>query len=736
MVKEWCKLLQDMIDSSRTNASFAASFEAFPDHNANDPNDSNYTDNQVNPSMTSITSITSIPSNDLENGHESHDISITNPSISNVMSHPSDDSIGFPNLTQQSSISLNQPYNPFYGIPTSNSVHSAHSMESHNEPLPIHRDSASNNPYYSAPVLIHQNTNNNNADIASAPSVEDIEPDNPGTDPLETKVDEFPKDFPPQINNQFPSLDINHAVDNNTQIIQNKNKENVAFNQFQLASTLSLQSSLLKSWMSFNPITRSLCAVTTAPMVNERFIFQCIDPLHHIYTIQSPQSPKCPHSLFLSAMRDGEIQFVPSMKGIYEQWKVQYHDINQISITSLYDNTHFGIDSNGLFHHKYPSITSIVQFTVSPPVQLSQPQHQRESDIHSIISWPKLDGMCIALKCCIGDGHHLGVEHRDSKSVSTQYTTCQSFDGALLVRSTFEVHQDGKWQLFAFKSVLNGKWLSPSKNGTICFVDTLSESEYFSVIWHDVHILSLMTYLGTLWKVNKKNTLFHEGYDWRSPHCAFEVISKQFERQNRDLSNVPSPQLPIRKVDGNMKRDIWLKGRVENAGYLAFRSKPYRYEAVSQMMGKWETIRFQHDATRNNGDHRCVVRLFTDNGMVIGCDGGAQIVFLQKEDGNDELRCRWMVHFHEWNVISIQNMQFRGWLTLKKNIKNGAYVLSTVNPKFDAKGAPMVDVENARLFKRIECQFELWPFANCKDQYSDKVKSSGSLKRGNVSFAM
>ena len=620
----------------------------------------------------------------------------------------------------------NQPYNPFYGIPSSSFSRNT----PQNEPLPTMPTDSSSNPYSTTLRQQSRNTSNSNADIASAPSVEDIDSIDPSGH-SELKLVE-----------EFKSMDMK-AVHSGTV-------------HFQLAATLSLQSSMFKSWVSFHPNTSTLCAVTTKPMVNERFVFQCIDEVNKIYTIKT-----C-NGLYLSAERSGAIRFVPRVSGIYEQWKVSYHHINQITITSRYDQTHLGIDAHGLFHHKYPSITAIVQFTVSPPVQLTKYQQNMAISAHHLqaqsavptankeILWPKLvDGMLIALRCCVGDGYHLGVEHLNSKTVSTQYTTCRSFDGELLARSTFKVHRDPMHRLFALQSTLNGKYLSPSRtaDGRMCLVESgkVSDREYFNVIWHDWNVISIQTYHGTLCKIEHKNgqrashrnVLFHKGYDWRSTLCAFEVISKHFERLNRgqrDNAHIPSPQLPVRTVQGSIKRDIWLKGR-GSAGYLAFRSKPYRFEAVSQMMGKWETIRFQHDETRNNS-HKCVVSLFTSNGMVMACDAGAQLTFLTKDDENDTLRCRWSVYFLDYALISIRNEKYKGWLCLRKHIKNGVPVLSIMNPNFDENGSPVINVENARQFKKTQCQFELWPLANCKDEYSESLSSTSAHTQNNLTFAM
>ena len=163
-------------------------------------------------------------------------------------------------------------------------------------------------------------------------------------------------------------------------------------------------------------------------------------------------------------------------------------------------------------------------------------------------------------------------------------------------------------------------------------------------------------------------------------------------------------------------------------------------------MGRWETLRFQHDIKRNNSD-KCIVSLYTENGMMLACDHVAQLTFLTKNDENDELRCRWRIFFHNYSLISIQNEKYKGWMTLKKHIKTGIYVLSIENPRFDTHGQPIMSVENARQFKNIYSQFQLCPVANCKDiqykqqqQYKNTNRNyshhNKSMSTTNVSFAM
>merc|ERR1711972_1301111 len=116
----------------------------------------------------------------------------------------------------------------------------------------------------------------------------------------------------------------------------------------------------------------------------------------------------------------------------------------------------------------------------------------------------------------------------------------------------------------------------------------------------------------------------------------------------------------------------------------------YRFEAVSRMMGRWETLRFQRDAEREGGaSGKCVVGLFTANGMVLANDGAANLVFVEKE-GNDVARCRWSVVFHDRACVSIRNVRFGGWLVLRKQIKTGIFVLGMLNADFGGDGQPVV----------------------------------------------
>merc|ERR1712048_1499007 len=85
---------------------------------------------------------------------------------------------------------------------------------------------------------------------------------------------------------------------------------------------------------------------------------------------------------------------------------------------------------------------------------------------------------------------------------------------------------------------------------------------------------------------------------------------------------------------------------------------------------------------------------------------------------------RWNIVFHHYALISIQNEKYKGWMMLRKHIKNNVYVLSMSNPKFDQFGKPIVDIEKARMFKNIHCQFELCPIANCKDLHYDDEDNS------------
>ena len=577
----------------------------------------------------------------------------------------------------------------------------------------------------------------------------------PGTNISNASAPSYEESVDSKLNEQFNSIDL-----------QTLNAGNM---QFKIAQTVSLKSVIFKSWISYNRESNILVASqTSTPMINERFTFQCVDQPNKIYTIQTSSG------LYLSADSNGALKLLPKVYGIYEQWVLKYYHINQISITSKYYNTHFGIDSNGLYHHKYPAVTDIVKFEVSPPVILTQHQqnkaiaithwqesHSKPPAHETNIPWPILmHESSIALSSCVSDGHFIGVENKTSCHVNTNYNTYQSFDGAIFDSRAFIVYQDRPYQLFAFKSALTGKYLSPEEvqDGKIRFSDELTQREYFRAIWHDLNIVSFMTYHGTVLKINQKdNTLYHEGYDWRSPDCAFEIKSKQFDRINnvtngkRTMSNMngqkslPHPQLPVRSVNGQIKRDIWLKGNGGDMGYLAFRSKPYRYEAVSRIMGRWETLRFQHDIKRNNSD-KCIVSLFTENGMILACDHVAQLTFLTKDDEDDELRCRWRIFFHNYSLISIQNEKYKGWMILKDILKQEYMYYQWKILNLILMENPIFSIENARQFRNIYAQFQLCPIANCKDiqykqqkrqhqQYSN-VYHNKSMSTTNVSFAM
>ncbi len=144
--------------------------------------------------------------------------------------------------------------------------------------------------------------------------------------------------------------------------------------------------------------------------------------------------------------------------------------------------------------------------------------------------------------------------------------------------------------MYAFQCLLNNKYISPNDNineGTIQFVEQFStEKEYFQIVWHNINIVSLITYNET-----------YESKENENNNCLFEIKSKEFNRLNKNINTIPYCQLPIRSINGQWKRDTWLKGI--NVGYLAFRSQPYRYEAVSQIMGQWNTIRFANILIRN-----------------------------------------------------------------------------------------------------------------------------------------
>eukprot|EP00483_Globobulimina_turgida_P009963 UN09982 len=151
-------------------------------------------------------------------------------------------------------------------------------------------------------------------------------------------------------------------------------------------------------------------------------------------------------------------------------------------------------------------------------------------------------------------------------------------------------------------------------------------------------------------------------------------------------------------------------------------------------MGKWETLRFTHDLVLNSYNKtQCIVSLFTENGMIIACDNMAQITFLTKEKEKDILRSRWKIYFHNYSLISIQNCKYKGWMILKQHIKQpNIYMLSIINANFDANGKPIIDVKHERLFKNVYCQFELCPFANCKQNIHKNNKKQNSA----VSFSM
>eukprot|EP01083_Nonionella_stella_P290016 986824_1 len=597
-------------------------------------------------------------------------------------------------------INPNQPINPFYGQISASS-----------------EEVTAPNQYY-ASLKPKTQTDTDPISIASAPPLDEDDS---------------------KMNTQFESMNL-------------RNPDDI---QFKISETVSLKCSAFGTWVSYEAQHGYLTAVSASPMINERFDVQCIDTIHDLYTIQTPSG------FYISADVHGQLKFVPKIYGIYEQWIIRYHHINKISITSKYYGTHFGMDSNGLFDHKCADISSeCALFEVSPPMILSS--NQRNKAIHkhwnqpqipntlapslnNAIQWPPLvNGSSIAL-CCgsRGDGTYVGVENKQSKSLRTNYSTYQSFDGELLERSTFYVTQNAPHQLFALRCALNDKYLSPSDtaNGKIRFVNSCTEKEYFDIVWHEFNVVSLVCWHGTVVRV-KNNVLYHEGYDvMRSNECVFEIKCKQRMNRRQNVDSIPRLQLPVRSIDGEIKRDIWLKGHSPHIGYLAFRSQPYRYEAVSQIMGRWETLRFKHDMQCSKAN-KCIVSLFSANGMIVTCDDKqAQIAIVRQEDVKDKEGARWRIYFHSYSLISIQNEKYKGWMALQKDQKTNIYVLHMLNPLFDQRSKPLVDIKHARQYKNIYCQFELCPIANCKDiQKSNNASSSHSFattqNKSNITFSM
>jgi hypothetical protein len=376
----------------------------------------------------------------------------------------------------------------------------------------------------------------------------------------------------------------------------------------------------------------------------------------------------------------------------------------------------------------------MVLFHVSPPVILAKAEHSKAIEMHQwqnmnvsslpafeegVIEWPRIP-VLMALQCK-SNMQFMGADTKSNK-IQCDFSNCMSFDGHLLDRCTFEVMQDASFQLFAFKSKLNQKYLTPSakQSGEIVFSEQLRPECFFSLVWHHTNLISLRTYHGTYLMVKKVSSasnanqfaLFHEGSEWRSPRSAFLLHTHQ---NNNRSANIPRPQLPMRVIDGqsNLKCDIWLKSRLPEAQYLVFRSPfktfNFRMEASSNIMGNWETITFAHDSKRNS-DEMCVVSLFTKNGQILSCtlDGKHLEYLVQHNQEIDEERCRWHIFFHSYSVISIRNLFSKAWLILVKNLELNVYILSLDCPKMNS----ISDIENANAFKKQNCQFEICPHAN------------------------
>jgi len=543
---------------------------------------------------------------------------------------------------------------------------------------------------------------------------------------------------------------------------------------FKLAEILSLKSELFAAWISFDNAHGCLRTTNSEPMVHERFRFQCLDDLNKVYTIQTSSR------LYFSITKHGDVEFVAAAVGVYQQWCVEYHHINAIAIKSCANQQYFGIDNAGKFHCRYPSLTDIVKWSVSPPVLLTTAQqsqaiaayHQTQGfmpqALHTqLIEWPQFphDDVGLAFQICDAKARFLGVTDTAAKYVQCDFTNCQSFDGALLSRSTFYVSpwsqsaSSSSSQLFTIKSALSNRYLSPPppssssvNRSRVKLVSHATQRELFRVLWHDHNVISLVTYYGCVLAVDAGQTLCVDGGSAPKSAC-FRIHCKSFDQLNRvhdpqKTFQVPRPQLPVRNINGQMRRDIFLKSQCVANGdgaYLTLRSSPYRYEAASTMMTHWETIQFKHDEKRTHL-HACIVTLYTANGLVIACSPTAQICFLSKDDESDELRCRWRVLFHHYAMVSVQNEKYKGWMRLEKNKNTNIYALCMSNPSFDAHGRPVINVEHAmQPFTDVHCRFALTPPANCKDlQYRQRQQQNHSLVASTsasassepVSFAM
>eukprot|EP01084_Bolivina_argentea_P043287 79766_1 len=263
--------------------------------------------NSINDMINSSKSLTK--NNDQKQTEITHEN--TNNNIIEQTNASSDELIG-DSPTPQDIIAMhptnpNQPFNPFYG--SSISTTSVTEQQKHDI-----------NPYYASLNSKPSNVMESKEDINILPTA--------------------PMDM--ELNEEFENMNIDIG--------------------FKISENVSLKSVLFGSWISYNIECEYLYGVTNLPMINERFIFKCIDNMNNIYTIQT-----C-NGLYLSGSVDGNIKFVKKYYGIYEQWIIKYKHINNIYIQSKYYNTYFGIDSNGFCHHKYPSVSNIIMFELSPPV--------------------------------------------------------------------------------------------------------------------------------------------------------------------------------------------------------------------------------------------------------------------------------------------------------------------------------------------------------------------------------
>ena len=125
-------------------------------------------------------------------------------------------------------------------------------------------------------------------------------------------------------------------------------------------------------------------------------------------------------------------------------------------------------------------------------------------------------------------------------------------DGSPLALNVFEVIQNGLLPLFAFRT-FSGSYLSPKLNGNIGFSETLTDNEYFQIVWHSFNIISFK-----LWN----NNFIYVRNNWKSPECAFLI------KPDPKLLTALSHPMPLHQFH----HKIYLKSK-GNERFLTYRSQ-------------------------------------------------------------------------------------------------------------------------------------------------------------------